>query len=268
MGRAPNNLPGTQYVHDGAYIIKALVEHLDKNSMKFTGENFRKALLEVKTFQLPLTGSVTINDNHTVLKPVYLLEVKGGQSHPAHRLPVGCSCAGPLRGPAQLITLTRWSEFALPRLCRGGRKESGRERSDNHRPDRLDQHRERELPGAVHARVRTRPQGYRDLELYAAGIDGRGVLRHLRGRQSLRASNCARGCARDFPHRGRCLRTRKARLSRTSRARVGTNHLLHIHVRVRTVRNLCTHARVHDRAGIHAPGDDVAGPSRWWRGCQ
>jgi branched-chain amino acid transport system substrate-binding protein len=77
-GREPNNVPVTQYVHDGAYIIKALVEHLDKAKRPLTGENLRKALLEVKTFKLPLTGEVTINENHTVLKPVYLLEVKGG----------------------------------------------------------------------------------------------------------------------------------------------------------------------------------------------
>ena len=77
-GREPNNVPVTQYLHDSAYIIKALVEHLDKTNRPLTGENLRKALLEVKTFKLPLTGEVTINDNHTVLKPVYLLEVKGG----------------------------------------------------------------------------------------------------------------------------------------------------------------------------------------------
>lgn len=77
-GREPNNVPVTQYVHDGAYVIKALVEHLDKTNTPLTGQNLRKALLEVKSFKLPLTGDVTINENHTVQKPVYLLEVKGG----------------------------------------------------------------------------------------------------------------------------------------------------------------------------------------------
>lgn len=81
-GREPNNVPVTQYLHDGAYIIKALVEHLDRSKAPLTGTNLRKALLEVKTFQLPLTGEVTINENHTVLKPVYLLEVKGGKFVP------------------------------------------------------------------------------------------------------------------------------------------------------------------------------------------
>ena len=77
-GREPNNVPVTQYVHDGAYIVKALIEHLDRTNTPLTGENLRRALLEVKTFKLPLTGDVTINANHTVQKPVYLLEVKGG----------------------------------------------------------------------------------------------------------------------------------------------------------------------------------------------
>ncbi len=77
-GREPNNVPVTQYVHDGAYVIKALVEHLDKTNTPLTGENLRKALLELKSFKLPLTEDVTINENHTVFKPVYLLEVKGG----------------------------------------------------------------------------------------------------------------------------------------------------------------------------------------------
>ncbi|MBI4185057.1 MAG: ABC transporter substrate-binding protein [Proteobacteria bacterium] len=81
-GREPNNIPVTQYVHDGAYIVKALVEHLDKQGKPLTGKNLRAAMLEVRTFDLPLTGKVTINDNHTVVKPVYLLEVKGGNFTP------------------------------------------------------------------------------------------------------------------------------------------------------------------------------------------
>jgi branched-chain amino acid transport system substrate-binding protein len=81
-GREPNNIPVTQYVHDGTYIVKALVEHLDRQGKPLTGKNLRAAMLEVRTFDLPLTGKVTINDNHTVVKPVYLLEVKGGKFTP------------------------------------------------------------------------------------------------------------------------------------------------------------------------------------------
>ena len=81
-GREPNNIPVTQYVHDGVYIVRALVEHLDQQGKPLTGKNLRAAMLEVRTFDLPLTGKVTINDNHTVVKPVYLLEVKGGKFTP------------------------------------------------------------------------------------------------------------------------------------------------------------------------------------------
>ena len=42
----------------------------------------RKALLAVKTFDLPMTGKLTVNDDHTVRKPVNLLTVKGGQFVP------------------------------------------------------------------------------------------------------------------------------------------------------------------------------------------
>ena len=44
-----------------------------------TGENFRKEMLAIKTFDLPLTGKTTLGDDHTVVKPVYLMEVKGGK---------------------------------------------------------------------------------------------------------------------------------------------------------------------------------------------
>ena len=74
--RIPNNMPNTQYVHDAAYVIKALVEEVDKAEKPLTGENMREALLKIRTFNLPLTDTVTIDEDHTVKKPVYLIEVK------------------------------------------------------------------------------------------------------------------------------------------------------------------------------------------------
>ena len=44
-----------------------------------TGESFRKELMAMKTFDLPLLGKFTINANHTVNSPVYLMEVKDGK---------------------------------------------------------------------------------------------------------------------------------------------------------------------------------------------
>lgn len=80
--RPPYGLPYTQYLHDAPYLVAAMYRWIDKNKMKPTGVNMRKALLAVRTFDLPLTGKVTIRDDHTVRKPVYLLTVKGGKFVP------------------------------------------------------------------------------------------------------------------------------------------------------------------------------------------
>jgi branched-chain amino acid transport system substrate-binding protein len=79
VGREPNGLPYTQYLHDAPYLVAAVFSAMDKKNMPMTGENFRKEMLSIKTFDLPLTGKVTLSDDHTVNKPVYLVEVKGGK---------------------------------------------------------------------------------------------------------------------------------------------------------------------------------------------
>jgi branched-chain amino acid transport system substrate-binding protein len=76
--RIPNGLPYTQYLYDSAYLVAALYGYLDKNKLPATGENMRKALLAVKTFELPMTGKLTIKDDHTVHSPVNLLTVENG----------------------------------------------------------------------------------------------------------------------------------------------------------------------------------------------
>ena len=80
--RIPNGLPYTQYLYDAPYLVAALFAYLDKNKMPHTGENMRKALLAQKTFELPTTGKLVVNDDHTVVKPVNLLTVKDGQFVP------------------------------------------------------------------------------------------------------------------------------------------------------------------------------------------
>ena len=80
-GRVPNGLPYTEYLYDAPYLIKDVFASLLKNNEKLTGENFRKAMLKIGTFDLPLTGKTTIGKNHTVNKPVYLVQVKKGHWH-------------------------------------------------------------------------------------------------------------------------------------------------------------------------------------------
>jgi len=81
-GRTPNGLPYTQYLYDAAYLVSDLYDYLDKHKLPVTGENMRKALLAVKTFDLPMTGKLVFNDDHTVKKPVNLLTVKDGKFVP------------------------------------------------------------------------------------------------------------------------------------------------------------------------------------------
>ena len=76
--RIPNGLPYTQYLHDSPYLVAALYGYIEKNRLPATGENMRKALLAVKTFDLPMTGKLTVKDDHTVHAPVNLLTVENG----------------------------------------------------------------------------------------------------------------------------------------------------------------------------------------------
>lgn len=79
VGREPNGLPYTQYLYDAPYIVAAVFKSLEDKKLPLTGENFRREMVAIKTFDLPLTGRLVINENHTVNKPVFLMEVKNGK---------------------------------------------------------------------------------------------------------------------------------------------------------------------------------------------
>jgi len=79
VGREPNGLPYTQYLYDAPYLVAAVLKSLDSKKMPITGENFRKEMLAMKSVDTPLTGKTVFSENHTVTKPVYLMEVKGGK---------------------------------------------------------------------------------------------------------------------------------------------------------------------------------------------
>jgi branched-chain amino acid transport system substrate-binding protein len=79
VGREPNGLPYTQYLYDAPYIVAKVFKSLEDKKVPITGESFRKEFVDIKTFDLPLTGKLVINDDHTVSKPVYLMQVKDGK---------------------------------------------------------------------------------------------------------------------------------------------------------------------------------------------
>ena len=77
--REPIGLPYTQYFHDAPYIMAALFKHVLDQKQPVTGENMRKALLAISSFDLPLTNQITFNDDHTVNAPTYFWQVKDGK---------------------------------------------------------------------------------------------------------------------------------------------------------------------------------------------
>ncbi len=77
--REPNGLPYTQFFYDSVYIVAALYKHCLDNKLPITGENMRKALIAVRTLQLPLTNSVTFKDDHSVDSPTYFWQVRDGR---------------------------------------------------------------------------------------------------------------------------------------------------------------------------------------------
>lgn len=78
-GREPNGLPYTQFIHDSVYIAAEVMKGLAAKNEEINGENFRKEMLAQKFFDLPLTGKLEIKEDHTVAKPVILMEVKDGR---------------------------------------------------------------------------------------------------------------------------------------------------------------------------------------------
>ena len=86
FGRDPNGLPYTQYFYDVPFIVAQLYKWVDDQMLPRTGENMRKALLAIRTFNLPLTGAVTFNEDHTVRKPTYFWQVKEGRFQPIGKL--------------------------------------------------------------------------------------------------------------------------------------------------------------------------------------
>lgn len=80
--RVPNGLPYVQYLYDGPYLVAELYRWIEKNKLSATGENMRKALITAKNFDLPMTGGLSVGEDHRVNKPVYLLTVDKGQFVP------------------------------------------------------------------------------------------------------------------------------------------------------------------------------------------
>ena len=79
FNREPVGLPYTQYFHDAPYVLAALFKRVLDRNQPVTGENLRRALLEIKSFDLPLTNRIVFKEDHTVDAPTYFWQVKDGR---------------------------------------------------------------------------------------------------------------------------------------------------------------------------------------------
>lgn len=77
--REPIGLPYTQYFYDAPQILARLFKRVLDQNQPVTGEAMRRALLDIKTFDLPLTNRITFNEDHTVDAPTYFWQVKNGK---------------------------------------------------------------------------------------------------------------------------------------------------------------------------------------------
>ena len=77
--REPIGLPYTQYFYDAPHIVARLFKKVLDDGKIPNGQNMRQALIDIKTFDLPLTNRVVFADDHTVDKPVYYWQVKDGK---------------------------------------------------------------------------------------------------------------------------------------------------------------------------------------------
>ncbi|MDB5055043.1 MAG: extracellular ligand-binding receptor [Bacilli bacterium] len=78
-GRAPNGAPYTEYLYDTPYLIKAIIEQLNKTGKEVNGVNALAALNELGSVDLPLTGKIIFNKDGSVSKPVYIKKIQDGQ---------------------------------------------------------------------------------------------------------------------------------------------------------------------------------------------
>jgi branched-chain amino acid transport system substrate-binding protein len=81
-GREVNGLDGAAHLYDAAYFIKALIEYTQKNNLPYTGESLKKAYESIKTFELPLTGSIVLDKDNMAVAPITVYKTTNGKFEP------------------------------------------------------------------------------------------------------------------------------------------------------------------------------------------
>lgn len=78
-GRLPNGAQYTYYLYDTAFLLKAVIEEVNRSGKALTGENALQALKDLGSIDLPLTGKIIFNEDGSVSKPVYIKKIENGE---------------------------------------------------------------------------------------------------------------------------------------------------------------------------------------------
>ena len=81
-GRDVNGLDGAAHLYDSVYFIKTLIEYMQKNNLPYTGESFKKGYETIKTFDLPLTGTIVLDQDNMAVAPVTVYKTTNGKFEP------------------------------------------------------------------------------------------------------------------------------------------------------------------------------------------
>ncbi len=76
VGKLPELYAANGY--DAVFLFKNAVDYINKKKMALSGENIRKAFLDVKTFNTS-SGTLIFQDNGTCIKPIAIRKVVKGK---------------------------------------------------------------------------------------------------------------------------------------------------------------------------------------------
>jgi branched-chain amino acid transport system substrate-binding protein len=79
QGREPAAVSLISLYTDAPYLVKDIIEKLIEEGKEVNGENARKALMEIKEFNLPINGKTIFNEDGTVLGNTVINQIVDGQ---------------------------------------------------------------------------------------------------------------------------------------------------------------------------------------------
>lgn len=74
-GREASSINYATWYYDNTYLVKDAIEYLNKKGWEYNGENLKKAILEIKTFDRELTGKIVFNEKGDISKALKIRRI-------------------------------------------------------------------------------------------------------------------------------------------------------------------------------------------------